>query len=77
MCMHVCMTNKSDLNLKMFAYVLSYMLDGELMFAVFDVAEVFSRPHIVLLKEHSLEAVFFFPFPLLLSPIPLFLARST
>ena len=43
----------------MFAYVLSSMLDGELMFAVVDVAEVFSWPHIVLPKEHSLDAVFF------------------
>jgi len=32
------------------------MLDGELMFAVLDVAEVFSQPHIVLPKEHSLDA---------------------
>ena len=37
------------------------MLDGELMFAVLDVPEVFSRPHIVLPKEHSLDAVFFSP----------------
>ena len=36
-------------------------MDGELMFAVLDVAEVFSRPHIVLPKEHSLDAVFFSP----------------
>ena len=31
--------------------------DGELMFAVLDVAEVFYRPRIVLPKEHSLDAV--------------------
>ena len=37
----------------MFAYVLSSMLDGEFMFAVLDVAEVFFR--IVLPKEHSLD----------------------
>ena len=46
----------------MFAYVLSSMLDGELMFAVLDVAEVFSLPHIVVPNEHSLDAVFF-PLP--------------
>ena len=39
----------------------------KLMFAVLDVAEVFSQLHIVLIQEHSLNAVFFSP-----SPLPLF-----
>ena len=41
-------------------------MDVELMFAVLDVAEVFfPRPHIVLPKDHSLDAVFSSP----LSPL--------
>ena len=54
-------------------WCLESMLDGELMFAVLDVAEVFSHPHILLPKEHSLDAVFFpLPSPLVFPPLSSF-----
>ena len=54
----------------MFVYVLSSMLDGELMFAVLDVAEVvFPALHCPPFKEHSLD-VEFFPLPSLLFSSP-------
>jgi len=57
---------------QMFAYVLSYMLDGELMFAVLDVAVVFFPDPHFLPKEHSLEAVFFSPLHSSCPPPPFF-----